>query len=480
MNSDTTDPNLANNSDTVTTLTATQADLSATATTAARFAIAGTTITYTITLANAGPSDALNVVGTAVMPANTTFVSGGQTSGPAFTIANPPDGGLATIVASIATLDPGVSATFALVLLVSPSTPDGTNFTSTGTITSSTLDPNPSNNYQSNTFVSGTLADVSVTNTLAAGPANPGGTVAYTVTVANSGPSDAQTVALSDNLPANTTFVSAGQTSGPVFNLAVPTVGGTGAITATLGTMAAGATASFTVVVMVPPATAVGTAITNTATVTSATSSLNLANTSQIVTTNVLAPVVPPAVVDLKRFGSNSQPTILVLWFSLPLDSVAAQNVANYRIVMLGGSGAGSSRGGQVIRVTKAVYNAAAQTVTLHLANRLLLQNLYQITATGTAPGGLVGTDGARLDGAGNGTPGSNFVGLLSRKTLAGPSAKAKRASQTSEAGGTPLVAPRDSDGRRQPGGCRTTPSRASPDGGSVTWRETVGRRRFH
>ena len=62
------------------------------------------------------------------MPPNTTFISGGQTSGPTFTIANPAEGGLATIVASIPTLDPGVSATFTLVLLVSPSTPDGTNF----------------------------------------------------------------------------------------------------------------------------------------------------------------------------------------------------------------------------------------------------------------------------------------------------------------------------------------------------------------
>ena len=90
--------------------------------------------------------------------------------------------------------------------------------------------------------------------------------------------------------------------------------------------------------------------------------------------------------------------------------------------------------------MTKAVYNAAAQTVTLRLAKRLPLQNRYQITITGAAPGGLVGTDGARLDGAGNGTPGSNFVGVISRRTLAGPSTKANRASQTSEAGGTPLV----------------------------------------
>ena len=156
-------------------------------------------------------------------------------------------------------------------------------------------------------------------------------------------------MALSDLVPANTTFVSAVQTSGPAFNVAGPTAGGTGAITGTIATLAAGASASFTVAVMISPGAVVGTAITNTAAVTSATSSLNIANTRQTVTTNVLAPVVPepPAVVDLKRFGSNSQPTILVLWFNLPLNSVAAQNLRNYRIVMLGGSRRAGSRVGK-------------------------------------------------------------------------------------------------------------------------------------
>ena len=42
-----------------------------------------------------------------------------------------------------------------------------------------------------------------------------GNDITYTITVANAGPSDAQTVAITDIVPANTTFVSDAQTSGP-------------------------------------------------------------------------------------------------------------------------------------------------------------------------------------------------------------------------------------------------------------------------
>ena len=187
------------------------------------------------------------------MPPNTTFVYGSQTSGPTFTIANPPEGGLATIVASIPTLGPGVSATFSLVLLVSPSTADGANFTSTGSLTSSTPDPNPANNYQSNSFVAGTLAGVTVTNTVSSGPPIPGGTVAYTVTVANGGPSDAQSVAALGPLSCERHLRLRRPELGTEFHLTAPSAGGTGAITGTIATLAAGATASFTVVVTVPP-----------------------------------------------------------------------------------------------------------------------------------------------------------------------------------------------------------------------------------
>ena len=56
MTAATNDPNLANNSQTVTTDVATQADLSLTKTTAAGPVLAGDTLAYTITVANAGPA----------------------------------------------------------------------------------------------------------------------------------------------------------------------------------------------------------------------------------------------------------------------------------------------------------------------------------------------------------------------------------------------------------------------------------------
>jgi uncharacterized repeat protein (TIGR01451 family) len=139
--------------------------------------------------------------------------------------------------------------------------------------------------------VSAPEADISVTKTAPAGPVAAGNTITYTITVANGGPSDAQNVALSDLIPANTTFVSEAQTSGPTFTLINPAVGGTGAISGTIGLLASEASASFTVVVMVPLNTLNGTTITNTANVTSITGDPNLANNSQTVTTNVVNPL---------------------------------------------------------------------------------------------------------------------------------------------------------------------------------------------
>ena len=221
------------------------------------------------------------------MPANTTFVSDAQTSGPAFTLTSPAEGGTGTITGTIGTLALGASASFTVVVLVSPSTPAGTAITNTADVTAATTDPNLANNSADRHDSRATQADVSVTKTTAAGPVLAGDTITYTITVANAGPSDAQTVALSDIVPANTTFVSDAQTSGPAFALTSPAAGGTGTISGTIGTLAAGASASFTVVVLVSPSTPAGTTITNTADVTSATSDPNLANNSATVTTLV-------------------------------------------------------------------------------------------------------------------------------------------------------------------------------------------------
>ena len=198
-------------------ISAAEADVSVTKTTAAGPVLAGSNVAYTITVANAGPDDAQTVALSDLVPANTTFVSDTQTSGPAFTLTSPAQGGTGTISGTIATLASGASASFTVVVLVSPSTPAGTTITNTADVTAATSDPNLANNSATVTNLTATQADLSVTKTAAAGPVLAGNTIAYTITLANAGPSDAQNVAATDLVPANTTFVSEAQTSGPAF-----------------------------------------------------------------------------------------------------------------------------------------------------------------------------------------------------------------------------------------------------------------------
>jgi hypothetical protein len=107
---------------------------------------------------------------------------------------------------------------------------------------------------------------------------------------------------VSDPIPANTSFVSLSQTSGPTFTLQTPAAGGAGTITLTIASMAPGQSAVFSIVVRVsqtPPG-----AIVNTATVTNAVNDTNQANNSASVsiglttpaTVTPLPPVAPPAI----------------------------------------------------------------------------------------------------------------------------------------------------------------------------------------
>src|SRR5204862_4919983 len=104
-------------------------------------------------------------------------------------------------------------------------------------------------------------------------PVTAGNNITYTITVSNSSPSEAQTALFPDTAPSHSTFVSESQTSGPAFTFTNPPAGGTGTISGTTATLAAGGSATFTVVVHVNSTTAAGTNITNTATVSSPTDS---------------------------------------------------------------------------------------------------------------------------------------------------------------------------------------------------------------
>src|SRR5207245_5386262 len=100
--------------------------------------------------------------------------------------------------------------------------------------------------------------------------------VSYTITVHNTGPSDAQSLLLSDALPAGTTFVSLTLPGGWTRTDATA-VGANGTITATLPTLAAGAPAQAVTLVIHVGSGFAGN-LSNSATISSATPDPNPGN----------------------------------------------------------------------------------------------------------------------------------------------------------------------------------------------------------
>jgi hypothetical protein len=123
-------------------------------------------------------------------------------------------------------------------------------------------------------------------------------------------------------------------------------------------------------------------------------------------------PTVPPFVVDgpgvtsVQLLGSHRQARRLVLTFDRPLDPGRAQDLHNYELLALPGSG-------RAPRIKTTVYDAAAQTVTLIPVHRLNLHKRFQLTVVGTGPSGVTDVSGNLLDGQKTGHAGSDFVTVV-------------------------------------------------------------------
>ena len=163
-------------------------------------------------------------------------------------------------------------------------------------------------------------ADLAVTKV---GPptAGPGGDVTYSISVVNNGPDAATMVALNDTLPAGTTFVAF---TAPVGWAAVkPLVGGTGTVTATIPTLANGASAAFTLVVQVDAAAPDGTVITNVAEVASSVVDGNGSNDSSTAQTTVAAALGPPS--EIPALSAGAQLALVLVLAGLGLIAVRRQ-----------------------------------------------------------------------------------------------------------------------------------------------------------
>lgn len=205
------DPNSANNTQVPTqTQITTSADVNITKTTTnASPTAGGAAFGYTLTVNNAGASDAKNVVVTDPLPAGVVLANNNIGIAPAnsgFSCTSPAVGQNGTITCSNPNMAAGATATITIVAQVVSNVASGVR-TNTATVTSSTSDPNSNNNsdnVQQNIQVNAPLSITKV------GPAAvcAGDTFTYKVTVNNGGSSTALNATISDPLPANTTFVS--------------------------------------------------------------------------------------------------------------------------------------------------------------------------------------------------------------------------------------------------------------------------------
>jgi uncharacterized repeat protein (TIGR01451 family) len=258
----TTDPTPGNNSATTTTLVGTgSADLSITKTAAPEPVNAGSNLTYTVTVANAGPSNAITTTMNDTLPAGTTFVSLASPGG--WSCTTPAVGASGAASCSNASMAIG-NAVFTLVVNVGASVAGGTVIANTATVASAaTSDPNQGN--ESATANSTVSAPSAITGTkTAAGVLTPGGSVTYTITLSNNGASaqgDNPGDEFTDVLPADLTLVSATASSGTaVASIGTNTVTWNGSIPAT-------GSVTITINASINPAVVSGTTILNQGTI---------------------------------------------------------------------------------------------------------------------------------------------------------------------------------------------------------------------
>ncbi|MBZ0268078.1 DUF11 domain-containing protein, partial [bacterium] len=180
--------------------------------------------------------------------AGVTFVSSMQTQG---TYVD------STGAWTVGTILAAATDTLAITATVDPGTA-GTTIVNTATITAATPPDTVPGNDSDTADITVQSADLAVTKTVDDPAPAEGGTVVYTVALANNGPDDATGVELTDLLPAGVTFVSSMQTQGTY-------VDSTGAWT--VGTILAAATDTLAITATVDPGTAES-MILNTATIT--------------------------------------------------------------------------------------------------------------------------------------------------------------------------------------------------------------------
>lgn len=242
------------------------ADLSITKTDNTSSAVAGTNVVYTLVASNNGPGAANATAIKDFPPLTLTNVSWSVVSVSGGAVVTGPQFGSGSL-STLANLPSGATVTFQLTGTLIPSATGTLSNVATVTPAANVFDPNLANNSATDNDTIVAVADLAITNTYSSA----GGQPTYTITVVNNGPSNAPNVVVTDPIT-GAIYVSSSSSQGST------SFSGQTA-TANLGTLAAGASATFTVLIRNPT----GNTPLNTATVTSSATDPNLANNTATV-----------------------------------------------------------------------------------------------------------------------------------------------------------------------------------------------------
>jgi uncharacterized repeat protein (TIGR01451 family) len=276
------DANPANNTQSQTTTVSNGANLALAKSGAPNPVVGGASLTYTVTVSNAGPNDAGSLRLIDSLPPSVSFVSA---TGAGWTCGH--SAGVVTCTR------PGphpLAAAIPAVTIVGQLNASGGTVTNSATVepgaTGGVADPDTADNTATfdNTVLPGAdirIAQKTVTSAL---PAIASSNVAFLIQPRNGGPAGATGVSVIDTLPAGWTFVSASGANWTCGNAGLT-------VTCTRATLPAGATDDITVVATAPGNAIVGptgSSYTNSASISATSTDPSPANNSGSVSVNVL------------------------------------------------------------------------------------------------------------------------------------------------------------------------------------------------
>ncbi|MDH3216718.1 MAG: DUF11 domain-containing protein, partial [Candidatus Krumholzibacteria bacterium] len=164
----------------------------------------GDTISYTVIVSNNGPDDAAMLQLSDTLPTAVTYISHSASNG---------NYNFASGQWNINSLPNGDADTLTITASIDVETAGTTIMNTVAIDFAEQADPNPTNDIDSVAVVVAS-ADVALTKTVSPVVTNEGDTITYMITVSNSGPQSAPSVAVADTLPTGVTYVTSTSSQG--------------------------------------------------------------------------------------------------------------------------------------------------------------------------------------------------------------------------------------------------------------------------